>query len=179
MGMDLYGLMPEHNKDINDFPTYNKYKDADWKDKEAIFKKDEKLREKYWKEQDDFQEANPGIYFRNNVWWWRPLWSFICDNCDHILTKEQMQGGNNNDGTLIKHDQAEEIHNVIVNVIGKKQIIKMQCEYEDMRKEAEEKNKGKKMGDDNYNFNANYPFDADNVMEFAKFCKQSGGFEIW
>ena len=90
-----------------------------------------------------------------------------------------MQGGSSNDGVQIDEDQAEEIHNVIVNVIGEKQIRKIHAEYEQDRKESEEKNKGKKIGDDGYNWDANYPFDADNVMEFAKFCKESGGFEIW
>ena len=28
-------------------------------------------------------------------------------------------------------------------------------------------------------FSAHYPFDVDNVEEFAKFCIESGGFEIW
>ena len=28
------------------------------------------------------------------------------------------------------------------------------------------------------NFNKSYPFDLDNVREFAEFCLQSGGFEI-
>jgi hypothetical protein len=28
------------------------------------------------------------------------------------------------------------------------------------------------------NFNKHYPFDIDNVKEFAEFCLQSGGFEI-
>ena len=179
MGMDLYGLEPQVNKSMNEFPTYAKYQEIDWKDREKVFKADEKLRDKYWKEHDDYEEANVGVYFRNNVWFWRPLWTFICDNCDHILTEDQIQGGTCNDGTLIEHDQAEEIHNVIVNTIGKKQIIKMQCEYEDIRKETEKKNKGKKLGDDGYDFNANYPFDAENVLRFAEFCKESGGFEIW
>ena len=179
MGMDVYGLAPQVNKECKKFPTYDKYKDMDWKEKEAMFNDDEKLRAKYWKEYDNYESANPGVYFRNNVWWWRPLWEFICDNCDHILTDKQMQGGNNNDGTLIEHDQAEEIHNVIVNVIGKKQIIKMHVEYETARQEAEENNKGKKSTDEGYIWEANYPFDADNVMVFAEFCKQSGGFEIW
>jgi hypothetical protein len=28
-------------------------------------------------------------------------------------------------------------------------------------------------------FASSYPFDVDNVKQFAKFCIQSGGFEIW
>ena len=28
-------------------------------------------------------------------------------------------------------------------------------------------------------FAKNYPFDVDNVREFANFCIESGGFEIW
>ena len=179
MGFDVHGLNPKVNKSVTKFPIYNKYKDMDWVDKQKAFDKDKNLSKKYWEEYEEFQEVNTGVYFRNNVWWWRPLWAFICDNCDHILTKEQMQGGNTNDGVIIEHDQAEEIHNVIVNVIGKKQIIKMDAEYTEMRKEAEEKNKGKKSTDEDYIWSANYPFDADNVMAFAEFCKQSGGFEIW
>ena len=179
MGFDVYGLSPKMNKDIKKFPIYHKYKDMDWKDKQEVFDRNEKLHDKYWEEHDEFEKSNPGTYFRNNVWWWRPLWEFICDNCDHILNEEQMKNGHNNGGIIIEHDQAEEIHNVIVNVIGKKQIIKMDAEYTEMRKEAEEKNKGKKSTDEDYIWSANYPFDADNVMNFAEFCKQSGGFEIW
>ena len=28
-------------------------------------------------------------------------------------------------------------------------------------------------------FGTHYPFSADNVKEFAEFCEESGGFEIW
>jgi hypothetical protein len=31
----------------------------------------------------------------------------------------------------------------------------------------------------NRNFKANYPFSVENVQEFADFCRDSGGFEIW
>ena len=178
MGFDLYGLAPKMNKDIKKFPTYHKYKDMDWIKKDKVFNDDEKLRKKYWEEHDDFEESNPGTYFRNNVWWWRPLWTFVCDNCFHILSEEQMEGGHSNSGIRIEHDQAEEIHNVIVNVIGKDQIKKMDAELEKDRKEAVERNKGKKSTDEDFIWSANYPFDSENVMDFAEFCKQSGGFEI-
>ena len=86
MGMDVYGKNPKQNKLISEFQVYHKYTqmekqdDGDnmdgfkqkWKELDA----DEKLREQYWKESTDYEEANPGHYFRNNCWWWRPLWNY-------------------------------------------------------------------------------------------------------
>ena len=38
-------------------------------------------------------QTEKGHYFRNNVWFWRPLWQLICEECDDILTKKQMERG--------------------------------------------------------------------------------------
>ena len=46
-------------------------------------------------------DENPGVYFRNNVWWWRPLWDFVCMQCDDFMTESQKMGGSYNDGKLI------------------------------------------------------------------------------
>ncbi len=178
MGFDVYGLNPKVNKSITKFPTYLKYKNMNWEDKQEAFKKDEELRNKYWKEQEDFENDNVGIYFRNNVWFWRPLWEFVCDNCNDILSERQMQGGNSNDGVEIENEEAVAIHDRIMIDIGEEQIIKMHAEYEQMRQDAEDNNKGKKLGDKDYDWGANYPFDSDNIIRFAKFCKESGGFTI-
>ena len=34
----------------------------------------------YFEEYHDYQAMNPGIYFRNNVWNWRPLWNYVCEH---------------------------------------------------------------------------------------------------
>ena len=50
-----------------------------------------------------------GKYFRNNVWWYRPLWQFIKDNCEDILNKKDIENGDNNSGHLISKSKANEI----------------------------------------------------------------------
>lgn len=39
-----------------------------------------------------------GEYFRNNVWWWRPLATFICDTYPDIADKCEHWGSNDGDG---------------------------------------------------------------------------------
>ena len=48
-----------------------------------------------------------GEYFRNNVWWWRPLWNYI----EHLklINEEQATRGTYNDGYVIPQDQALKI----------------------------------------------------------------------
>ena len=54
----------------------------------------------------EWENQNPGTYFRNNVWWWRPLWSFTCDHCEDILTDDDMNAGCYNDAYIITEDKA-------------------------------------------------------------------------
>jgi hypothetical protein len=39
-----------------------------------------------------------GEYFRNNVWWWRPLADFICNNYDDIASGCESWHSNDGDG---------------------------------------------------------------------------------
>ena len=50
-----------------------------------------------------------GEYFRNNVWWWRPLWDYVCQNCDDILSENDMFSGGYNDGRNISGRKAMKI----------------------------------------------------------------------
>ena len=124
-------------------------------------------------------KTEEGNYFRNNCWWWRPLWELICDNCSDILTEDQMQKGCYNDGAKITSKQAKKIYIRLMEDIGEDQLKKYQMEHESERLQAEKDNGDKKCSDDTFQWKANYPFDADNVIEFANFCKESGGFEIY
>ena len=67
MGFDISGLNPNHPTVISDMDM------PDHSDEDGMAA--------YFK----YVDETPGIYFRNNVWWWRPLWMFICENCDDIL----------------------------------------------------------------------------------------------
>jgi len=64
MGMDVYGLNPQL---VGEKPVA-----PDWKTAT------EEQKDVYFKAQDAFEEANPGYYFRANVWAWRPI-HVLCD----------------------------------------------------------------------------------------------------
>ena len=81
MGFDLSGVNPKINKDISTYKHYNEG-DEIWKSD------DEEKRKKFYEDMDKYHNDNPGVYFRNNVWWWRPLWDFVCMQCDDFMTDE-------------------------------------------------------------------------------------------
>ena len=76
MGFDLYGERPTI-KEGTVKPKEINWDTATQEEKEA-----------YWEAQYKFREANPGDYFRANVWGWRPIWEFVCEMCPDILTEE-------------------------------------------------------------------------------------------
>ena len=197
MGFDLSGVNPKMNMKPEELPVYSKYEKMRFKEKWEALDADEKLKDKYWDEQQKYQDANPGIYFRNNVWWWRPLWQFVCERFDDVLTEQDMERGNYNDGHEITADKAMQI-GIDLTVMLEEGRIKayadrhkaeldaleqVECDLCDgtgKRTDMKVENgcngcsgTGKK--DD---WAKSYPFDIENVREFAEFCLQSGGFTI-
>ena len=171
MGMDVYGLNPKQNE-INeeDFKVYLKYADMEFDDKWKALDKDEKLRRKYWEQQEEYEHVNPGNYFRNNCWWWRPLWDYVCKHCDDILTEEDMDGCTDNSGYQIDADKALRIG------------IRLHAHIFDGTAEAWEKGYNKELDEikkeDEKDWRLYYPFDTQNVKAFAEFCVESGVFEV-
>ena len=164
MGMDVHGLNPVIHKE----PTSEILKE-DWT------KLSEDDLGKYFEAKQQHEEDNPGIYFRNNVWWWRPLWDYVwklCGECDEdnsfalaadrIITQEQYEEGHANSGAEINAHQAELIA-LRLNHAIKMGWVKEYKEQYDVD-----------TADDEFE----YPFDVDNVKAFANFCKDSGGFQI-
>ena len=158
-----------------------------------------------------------GEYFRNNVWWWRPLWQYVAIECSDIITNKDVEAGGYNDQHLIDGSKAKKIADRLLGLYkdGRPQAIqdkykedsKPQTIFNEMCDKAAkhlydnivDKQDGKITcpGDmkehdpDNYErwsqlasmgkiqfIQTNYPFDANNVKEFAEFCKDSGGFTI-
>jgi hypothetical protein len=68
MGMDIHGLNPVMRSEK---PT------IDWNIA------DEQERVAYITAKDKFEQENPGVYFRANVWSWRPIAEIILD-CNHV-----------------------------------------------------------------------------------------------
>jgi len=119
MGFDLYGLNPTVNKK---YPSrYNEIMEEYGTDSGFIdWKKDipEDIKNEYFELKDQYSEDNPGDYFRNNVWFWRPLWSFVCASCDDFLSEKDMNGGNFNDGHKISKTKATKIGKRLSKVLA-------------------------------------------------------------
>ena len=166
MGMDVYGNDPKQHKELSEYPVYSKYKDMNFKVKWEELK-EKKLEDKYFDEMGQYEEDNPGYYFRNNVWWWRPLWGFVCDEFPDLLDDNDVERGEYNEGHEITEDKAMKIGIGLTAMLESGEI----KEYADSHREYVEQ-----LDDDD--FNKHYPFDVENVREFAEFCLESGGFAI-
>lgn len=42
--------------------------------------------------------SEKGEYFRNNVWWWRPLWDYCCGVAEEVIGESLAESGHYNDG---------------------------------------------------------------------------------
>lgn len=159
-----------------------------------------------------------GEYFRNNVWYWHPLWDF-CDEIAADLIEDVDGTGHTNSGFVVPDfkalDLGTRLKNALEDGTAKKwmderneylaSLPRKVCQWCDgtgirtdevgvshgMVTKALEPEiailvgrevgycngcRGEGMVDD---FAMNYSFDLDNVREFANFCINSGGFEIW
>ena len=168
MGFDLYGSNPVVRK--GKFPNKP---DGLW-DKGTP----EKDRDEYFEKKWQFEENNPGAYFRNNVWWWRSLWDYVYNECEDIISEEDWNSGHSNDAHKISEQQAVAIGKRLQELIDDGSVKQYADAHEESRKKAEENNKDKKCGEKGYDWASSYPFDIGNVQEFSTFCSESGGFEI-
>ena len=219
MGMDVYGRNPKQNKTIDEFPVIKKYDAMEFSEKWKELDKNKKLRTKYWEEKTDYEEANCGYYFRNNVWWWRPLWNYCYAVADDIIegnlevreyetdddgetdyenyrwVKASYDDGHGNSGAGLNDKYAKLLGNRLMECIADGSTIKYQAEYiqwqddlpDDDCWSCKNNNRGNNKKKDCTNcsqtgktksFDKSYPFDVDNVERFARFCLESGGFEI-
>ena len=98
MGFDLYGLNPNNPNNAV------RPESMDWSKEHT-----EKEKEQYFKEVEEYEEEVVGHYFRNNVWFWRPLWSFVVQAGDGILSEKDIRGGSYNDGHKISKTKANRL----------------------------------------------------------------------
>ena len=162
MGMDVHGLKPKENKTLKDFPILKKYREMEFRKKLKELEDNPKIQEKYWKETEDFENANPGVYFRNNCWWWRPLWNFCYNVAPDLISDELHDNGHGNSGAGLDDKDAKLLGDYLFTAIEDGTVDKFKKWHEDQEKDEKYK----------------YPFEVDNVKRFAEFCIESGGFEI-
>ena len=190
MGFDLSGLNPNLTRPQPELPPWPT-KDKEWSAKE----------EKMFEDYEEWQKENSGTYFRNNVWWWRPLWHFVTATCDNLLTEKDMEKGSYNDGHKISKTKAGKIAKKLHSMIEdgkvkeyekgyKKHLASLEqedcdtCDATGKRQEppttgaGDVECNGCKGTGKRDNWSKNYPFSEDNVRQFANFCMNSGGFRI-
>lgn len=140
--------------------------------------------------------SETGEYFRNNVWWWRPLADYVLDNV--VLPSEETENWGTNDGQEVSAKSALKIADTLDALVKSGHTAKHSKEYKAKMKSAPLEEctfcKGTGKRNDEYvkgkcnscsgkgkvkPFYTNYPFSVENVKDFADFCRDSGGFRIW
>lgn len=88
MGVDIYGLKPKLSSTQPAFP--DNYEDLS-----------EEQKSDYWNQRNQWEQENPGYYFRNNWWHWRPIQVLIgYFNDEHSIgiPEEELRCLGSNDG---------------------------------------------------------------------------------
>ena len=152
-------------------------------------------------------QSEKGSYFRNNCWWYRPLWNFVNEVCNDILTQKDYDSGNYNDGHFITKLKSKKITKRLTELLESGEVKKYEKGYmehlnsiplEDCEYCGGDGIRQWKDGDRDCNvcntewtredgipigkkksFETSYPFEESNVRRFRDFVKDSGGFEIW
>ena len=169
MGMDVSGNNPKINKGKDHYKMYFKWDNIDWNARENEKNEEwEKEKDLFYSEYDKYHEDNKGVYFRNNCWWWRPLWDFCHHIAPELIDEELWDSGHHNDGAgLNEEDSAKLSVKLMVSVEdGTAEMYEDEVKLINEQKEAD--------GD-----NFTYPFSVENVKRFATFCLESGGFSIY
>lgn len=150
--------------------------------------------------------APEGEYFRNNIWWWRPLWEYVENTVPDIALR--VESPYTNDGYGLDEEDAIELSNRLIEEISSGNTKAYELTYNKEKDELPDEicsfcEGNKKVlvkpewsdyvpGVDTYRdpcnkcggkgttrpFSAHYPFSEENVKEFATFLRACGGFEI-
>lgn len=138
--------------------------------------------------------SEKGQYFRNNVWWWRPLWNY-CLSVSYVA--QQVEGGHYNNGDGLDADDAKMLAETLFAEINAGRTLQYEQEYTAFLKALPDEEcdlcKGSGFRTDaivtgecngcqgkgqRRPWDTHYPFSVENVREFAEFLQDSGGFEI-
>lgn len=190
MGYDVYGLNPKENTPKPEILATGE-----------PWEMEEEDRQKWYEASDKWEKENPGIYFRNNVWWWRPLWNYVCEVCEDVMSNEDMNAGCSNSGykisestvdrmveklvveiALDNHKKHEEAYMEEIKNLPKEECTI--CEGTGKRKEPPLVGAGKLRCNgcsgtgEKEAWESHYPFSAKNVEEFLSFLSESGGIQI-
>ena len=119
-----------------------------------------------------------GRGFYRNIQAWTPLWNFICQNCDDILTAQQIEEGFANDGIKIGARQTKLIVDRSDNIINSKYSVEKDKAQSTLKEAASLSllEVQKVLGVDS---SPNSQDLRSDLIEFLEFARHSGGFRIW
>jgi len=127
MGFDIYGLKPKLKSEQ---PI------IDW-DKNPS----KKETSKYFEAREKFNKINKGHYFRNNVWWWRPLADYVLEVTEGMFTDDEKSEWHNNGGFEVSEEQALTIANLLEESVKIGITKGLEQKYSKEMKKAEKNNK--------------------------------------
>jgi hypothetical protein len=141
-----------------------------------------------------------GEYFRNNVWYWHPLWNY-CE-LSHPEIAGKVKDGHSNSGDGLNAEDALKLGLLLLQDIENGSAQKYDESYKAYLDSLDKETCDNCLGTGIAKYNIelsqplerechlcdgagkrdpwvkNYPFDIDNLKEFATFCINSGGFNI-
>jgi len=145
-------------------------------------------------------KSQKGEYFRNNVWWWHPLWDYCC-SVDQTL-EEKVPHGHSNDGDGLNAEDSRQLAFKLQEEIktgraleyvnayeaARLALPKEDCTYCDENGERQ----WQQQNGESYNkicnvcsgtkkvdpWESSYPINLDNIKEFTEFLLDCGGFQI-
>lgn len=137
-----------------------------------------------------------GEYFRNNIWWWRPLADYVLAQVD--LPLRERRDWNTNSGQRVSRKSALRIADALDELLRSGETARYAKEYEATRAALPQVRCEFCLGTGTWRdqsvsgpchacggkgvtaaWGSHYPFSEENVREFAEFCRESGGFRIW
>lgn len=143
-------------------------------------------------------KSKKGSYFRNNVWWWHPLWDY-CLEVSNAAKKVELGHSNDGDGLGKRDTEAlvrdleeaiESGHTAAYEDAYKNHLENLPLVKCDLCEGTGKRQEPPQSGAGDYPCNAcdgkgerearqtSYPFSEENVKEFVEFLRDSGGFEI-
>ena len=126
MGFDITGLNPK-NIEINEPER-----------PDNLFELSQKEQDKYFEKRELYLNQS-GTYFRNNVWWWRPLAEYVLKHTK-VIPEHEQESWQYNDCTEVSKQNAEMIAQQLDHLIKIGHTKQFEKDYEKTRKKIEKHN---------------------------------------
>ena len=127
MGFDITGLNPKnlHLKEP--------------KQPDNLWELPKEKQDKYFEKRDEYTSQS-GTYFRNNVWWWRRLADFVCEQTG-VIAETDKEHWQSNSGHEVSEEEAKQIALQLKALIKDGTVSKVITEVEKEMEVAEKNNK--------------------------------------